>query len=170
MREMLIPYPYTKKGLYIRIAEVILSTAVSFYLLFNTILIEFIISFLMTFPISYIILSTFNILKTKKISDKLNDKQKYIKSKHKGETYYKFLVKIILITIAPFIIIMISPIIGLGTILGFICAHGFSEITHYAYVKNVERRLGGRLYHFISITSINGYYYTGFKVVKHLEE
>jgi len=168
--EMLIPYPFSKSGLYIRILGTLLSTILSLYLLFNTLMIEFILSLLIVFPASYIFFIILNIFKTRRIISELEKKDRYIQSKRKGENYYKFFIRIMMLVIAPFIVILFSPVIGLGLILGVFCGHGFSEITHYAYVKGAERKLKGRIYHFTSMAGPDGYYYTGFRVVRLVED
>jgi len=167
---MLLPYPFGRGGLYLRLIGTSFLTIISLYLLFNTSLTEFILSFLVVFPTSYTFLSLRNISRTRRIVRELSkNSERYIESKRKEVSYYKFFILIMVLTIIPFILIMIHPVIGLGSVLGFLCGHGFSEITHYAYVKRAEEELGGELYYFMSELSSDGYYYTGVRVLKRSE-
>jgi len=166
MREILAPYPFSKNGLYMRIMGTVLLTATALYLLFNTIIVEYVISFIFSYAASYVILTINKIFNTKKILKALEEKDRYIISEHSGNFYHKFLMKIIVMVTLPFLIILIYPTMGLGLILGVICGHGSSELTHYTYTKKTEKRINGKLYYFTSIIGIEGKYFTGIKVAK----
>jgi len=167
--EMLFPYPFSKGGLYLRIIGTFLCTTISFYLLFNTTVTEFILSFLVLFPASYTVLSLRNIFKTRKIVKGLSKEGRFIISRRKEISYYRFFALIMILTIIPFLLILIQPVITLGAILGFLCGHGFSGLTHYAYVKKLEGELGGEMYYFMSQLSEEGCYQVGVRVLKNSE-
>lgn len=102
---------------------------------------EFILSFLIAFPATYTILTVFRLFKTNRIISMLKREDRYIKSTRRKKIY-KIFIKIV---------ILVHPVIGLGLTLGTFCGHGFSEITHYVYVKSAERNLKGRIYYFTTI-------------------
>jgi len=150
-----------------RLIGTICITLLSFYLLFNTSIIEFIISYLLAFPLTYLFFTLRSFTRTKRMLGSLSRNGRYILSRRKETGYYRFFLTLLIVTIAPFIMIAIHPVIALGFILGFLCGHGFSELTHYAYVKSVESELGGKLYYFISEQDAEGYFYTGVRVLKY---
>jgi len=169
LSEILLRYPFSKEGLYLRIAETVLATAISLYLLYATTIVSFVLSFTISFPLAYTILTLRDLLKTRKILIELNSRDKCILKRRKEMSYYRFFAKII-VTMVCFLVlpVVINPVIALGIILGAICGHGFSELTHYAYVSRCENRLGGELYYFLSEVKSDGYYYVGIRLLRRL--
>jgi len=171
LSEILLRYPFSKGGLYLRVVETILATAIALYLLHATTIVNFVLSFTISFPLAYAILTSRDLLKTRKVLIKLNNKDKCILRRRKETSYYRFFAKIIIAMICFLVLpVIINPVIALGIILGAICGHGFSELTHYAYVSKCENKLGGELYYFLSEVKSDGYYYVGIRLLKRLSE
>lgn len=171
LHELLVKYPFSRRGFYFRAIVVALSTMLSLYLLFNTQLLRFVISFIVGLPSTFGAITLYKITKFKKVLKYVSKDGKYLERRRSEERYYRFLARILLLTILPLILpLIIDPVIALGIILSVICGYLFSEIMHYAYVLNEERRLGGRLYYFITEVGPDGYYYSGIRLVMDLEE
>ncbi|MCD6096664.1 MAG: hypothetical protein J7J99_08930 [Thermoprotei archaeon] len=63
MSEILPRYPFSREGLYLRVVETILATAIALYLLYTTTIINFVLSFTISFPLAYAILTSRDLLR-----------------------------------------------------------------------------------------------------------
>jgi len=63
-----------------------------------------------------------------------------------------------LVYLSFILLLVLPPVIALGALMGALTSKGFADLTHYVYVRRLERSLGVRLVVYIENAGREGWY------------